>query len=323
MRYGYFDDVRKEYVISTPDTPLPWINYLGSEEFFGLISNRGGGYTFFRDAKLQRLLRYRYNSVPTDIGGRFFYIKERGKTAWNPSFLPTKTCLDVYECRHGLGYTTFRSEKDALRAELTLFVPIGENCELHDLTLTNNSAKEKRVQIYGCMEWCLWNAVDDAQNYQRNLNIAESEIEASTIYHVTEYRERRNHYAYYGVNAAADGFDTDRDTFLGRMGDWSAPKAVEEETSYSSRVTGWYPIACHRLDTTIKPGESYRVCFVLGYGENPREAKWNPDGTIRKDTAQRVMGKYADIAAVDAARAELAAYGNRLLSSFRLSKMRN
>ena len=318
MQYGHFDDARKEYVITTPHTPLPWINYLGSEDFFGMISNTGGGYAFYRDAKLQRLLRYRYNSVPADVGGRFYYIKERGKTAWNPAFLPTRTPLDAYECRHGLGYTTFLSEKDGLAAELTLFVPIGETCELHDLTLTNRGTLEKRVQIYGCMEWCLWNAVDDAQNYQRNLNIAESEVEPSTIYHVTEYRERRNHYAYYGVNAETSGFDTDRNTFLGHMGDWSAPRAVAEETSYASHITGWYPIACHRLDVTLAPGGSVRACFVLGYGENPKDAKWDADGRVRKDTARRVLAKFADSAAVDAARAELAAYWDRLLSSYRL-----
>ena len=107
MKYGYFDDLKKEYVITTPETPLPWINYLGSEEFFGMVSNTLGGYCFYRDAKLQRLLRYRYNSVPGDTGGRFYYIKEHGKPAWNPGFLPSKTSLDYYECHHGMGYTFF------------------------------------------------------------------------------------------------------------------------------------------------------------------------------------------------------------------------
>ena len=175
MKYGHFDDAGKEYVITTPHTLLPWINYLGCEDFFGLISNTGGGYAFYRDARLLRLLRYRYNNVPADVGGRFFYIKEQGKAAWSPAFLPEKTPLDCYECRHGLGYTRFSGEKDGLSAELTLFVPLGENCEIQDLTLRNLSREEKRVQIYGCVEWCLYDAVDDAQNYQRNLNIAEIE----------------------------------------------------------------------------------------------------------------------------------------------------
>ena len=319
MRYGHFDDENREYVITTPFTPLPWINYLGSEDFFGMISNTGGGYAFYRDARLLRLLRYRYNAVPADHGGRFYYIKERGKRPWNPCFLPTKTPLDRYACRHGFGYTRFQSEKDGLAAELTLFVPQGEACEIHDLTLANRDAVKKSIQIYGCMEWCLYNAVDDAQNYQRNLNIAETEVAPSVIYHTTEYRERRNHYAYYGVTKGTAGFDTDRNTFLGPMGDWQDPKAVAEETSFSSHITGWYPIACHRLDITLEPGESFRTSFVLGFGENPKDAKFEPDGSIRKETARRVMEKFSQPETVDRAFRELSEYWKRLLSHYTLS----
>ena len=318
MKFGYFDDANREYVITTPATPLPWINYLGSEAFFGLISNTMGGYCFYRDAKLQRLLRYRYNSVPGDVGGRFYYIKEAGKPAWNPGFLPTRTPLDRYQCRHGMGYTVFDSEKDGLQAQITCFVPLGETCELHDLVLTNHSGETKNIQVYGCMEWCLWNAVDDGQNYQRNLNIAESEVEPGVIYHKTEYRERRDHYAYYGVNVPTQGFDTDRNTFLGHMGDWSDPALVREGTSASSLRTGWYPIACHRLDVTLEPGQNFRAAFVLGYGQNPRDQKFIAPNVIRKDTAHRVMDKFASFNAVDAAKAELAEYWDGLLGKFQL-----
>lgn len=318
MKYGYFDDDRREYVITTPKTPLPWINYLGSEDFLGMISNTMGGYCFYRDAKLQRLLRYRYNAVPGDIGGRFYYIKEKGKTAWNPGFLPVKTELDHYECRHGMGYTTFLSEKDELSVQASFFVPLGENCELHDLVLTNKSSQTKEVRLYGCMEWCLWNAVDDSQNYQRNLNIAESEVEGNVIYHKTEYRERRDHYAFYGAGTDTQGFDTDRNTFLGYMGDWSAPEMVQKEESSSSLITGWYPVACHRLDRSIRPGETFRVTFVLGYGKNPRDRKFTAPGIIRKDEARRVMARFADAGAVDQARKELADYWDGLLGKYQL-----
>ena len=318
MKYGYFDDSRREYVITTPATPLPWINYLGSEDFLGMVSNTGAGYCFYRDAKLQRLLRYRYNAVPGDHGARFYYIKEAGKDAWNPGFLPTKTALDSYECRHGMGYTVLHSAKDGLDAQLTFFVPKGENCELHDLVLTNESQEEKTVHVYGCMEWCLWNAVDDANNYQRNLNIAESEVEDGVIYHKTEYRERRDHYAFYGVNRETVGYDTDRNTFLGHMGDWSDPQLVREERSASSLITGWYPIGCHHLAVTLAPGESWRGCFVLGYGKNARDQKFIVPGVIRKDDAHRLMAKYADPAAVDAAFGELRAYWDELLSKYTL-----
>lgn len=319
MKYGYFDDQKREYVITTPQTPLPWINYLGSEEFLGMISNTLGGYCFYRDAKLQRLLRYRYNAVPGDLGGRFYYIKEKGKTAWNPGYLPTKTPLDDYECHHGMGYTTFESSKDGLQVSATFFVPLGENCEIHDVTLTNQSDKEKEVQLYGCMEWCLWNAVDDSQNYQRNLNIAESEVEPGVIYHKTEYRERRDHYAYYGVNVETQGFDADRNSFLGAMGDWSDPQMVREERSADSIRTGWYPIGCHRLDRVLAPGQSIRVIFVLGYGKNPKDEKFIAPNVINKSGAKRVLEKFSSNQAVDQAREELAAYWDGLLSGYQLS----
>ena len=318
MQYGYFDDTAREYVITTPDTPLPWINYLGSENFFGLISNTGGGYCFYRDAKLQRLLRYRYNDVPGDVGGRFYYIKEAGQPAWSPCYQPCRTPLDRYTCRHGMGYTVFEAEKDGLTAGLCCFVPLGENCELHELTLTNHSAVEKDILLYGCMEWCLWNAVDDGQNYQRNLNIAESEVEDGIIYHKTEYRERRDHYAYYAVNVPTAGYDTDRESFLGHGGDWHEPRMVREECSGNSLRVGWYPIACHRISLRLRPGEQRRICFVLGYGQNPRDRKFLAPNVIRKDTAKRVAGKFADPAAVDAAFSALAAYWEKLLSNFRL-----
>src|SRR5690606_292228 len=116
MRFGHFDDDRREYVITTPKTPYPWVNYLGSEQFFGLISHQAGGYCFYRDARLRRVLRYRYNNVPTDAGGRYFYIREENGELWNPSFMPVKAELDAFECRHGLGYTKITGKREIGRA---------------------------------------------------------------------------------------------------------------------------------------------------------------------------------------------------------------
>ena len=319
MKFGYFDDARREYVINTPRTPLPWINYLGTEDFLGMISNTGGGYCFYRDAKLQRLLRYRYNAVPGDNGARLYYIKEAGKKAWNPGWLPCRTELDEYKCRHGMGYTVFESAKDGLGAKLCVFVPVGDNCEIHDLVLENTSKETKRVQVFGCMEFCLWNAVDDSNNYQRNLNIAECEVEDGVIYHKTEYRERRDHYAFYAVNRPSAGWDTDRNTFLGHMGEWSDPQLVREERSASSLRTGWYPIGCHRLEVELAAGESYRASFILGYGKNPRDKKFVAPGVIRKDEARAVVEKYASFEAVDKAFEALGRYWDGLLSNFTLT----
>jgi Cellobiose phosphorylase len=318
MRYGYFDDAGKEYVITTPHTPLPWINYLGNESFFGLISNTGGGYCFYRDAKLLRLIRYRYNNVPADIGGRFYYIREAGRPAWSPAFHPCDTALDSYRCRHGLGYTAFESEKDGLRSELVCFVPRGETCELHMLTLTNNSASDKNVQLYGAVEWCLWNAVDDAANFQRNLNIGEVEVEGSIVYHKTEYRERRSHYAYYGVNEELSGFETSRDAFIGPMRGWNNPQAVENGACTGSIAHGWSPVAALQLEASLKAGEEKTYVFVLGYGQNSQKNKFIAPGVIRKDNALRVTEKYRNPAAAKAALDELAGYWEELLGCYQV-----
>ena len=317
MKYGYFDDIKREYVIETPATPLPWINYLGSQEFFSLISNTAGGYCFYRDAKLQRLLRYRYNSVPADIGGRFFYIKE-GDSLWSPTFHPVDAKLDRYLCRHGMGYTVFQSAKDGLAADITFFVPTGENCEVQQVVLRNETDKAKTFRFTGAVEWCLWNAVDDSTNFQRNLNIGELEVENSVIYHKTEYRERRDHYAYYGVNAPMAGFDTDRDAFLGQFGTYAAPKSVVSGQTCDFVAHGGAPMAGIALDVELAPGEEKSYIFVLGYGHNPRDQKFLSPGVIRKDTAYRVLEKFSTDAAVEAALAELKAYWEGLLGIYHL-----
>ena len=284
--------------------------------FFGLISNTGGGYCFYRDAKLMRLLRYRYNNVPADIGGRFYYIAEPDKKAWSPAFHPCDSALDDYKCRHGLGYTVFESGKDGLLATLTCFVPLGENCELHVLTLKNTTGTAKTVTLTGAVEWCLWNAVDDATNFQRNLNIGEVEVEGSVVYHKTEYRERRCHYAYYGVNCRVAGYDTSRDVFLGPLHGWQNPQAVERGACEGSVAHGWSPIAALQMEASLMPAEEKTYVFVLGYAENPPNDKFAAPGVIRKDGAHRVMAQYREPAAAKAALNALKARWDELLGCF-------
>ena len=272
MKYGFFDDTAKEYVIQRPDTPLPWINYLGNRDFFRLISNTCGGYCFCRDAKLLRLTRYRYNNVPYDNNGHYFYLKD-GDTVWNPGWQPSRTPLDFYECRQGIGYSRFTSRKNGLIAQALYFVPLSDTCEIQQLTLTNDTEEEKKIQLFSYVEWCLWNADDDSRNFQRNLSTGEVEVEDSVIYHKTEYRERRNHFAYYGVNVPADHFETSRDAFLGVYNGPDHPNAVMNGCLTDSIASGWYPIASHQFDLTLAPGESRTFLFVLGYAENPEEEK--------------------------------------------------
>ncbi|WP_312441306.1 GH36-type glycosyl hydrolase domain-containing protein [Lacrimispora sp.] len=315
MKYGYFDDQEKEYVITAPDTPLPWINYMGSEDFFSLISNTGGGYSFYKDAKLLRLTRYRYNDVPLDSNGHYYYINENG-TIWNPGWQPTQTPLDFYECRHGLGVTRYQGIKNGLSATVTAFVPLHDTCEIHKVTLKNESREPKDFTLFSYVEFCLWNAVDDMTNFQRNLSTGEVEVEGSVIYHKTEYRERRNHYAYYAVNADIQGFDTERNTFVGVYGSNQLPVMVKNNTSGNSMASGWSPIGSHRLTLHLEPGEETGFIFVLGYGENSKDQKWTAPNVINKEPAKAVLSKYQTNQQVDEALAALKHYWEQLLSNY-------
>ena len=315
MKFGYFDDANREYVITTPKTPLPWINYLGTDGFFSLISNTCGGYTFYKDAKLLRMTRYRYNDVPNDINGKYFYIKD-GNTVWNPGWKPTQTDLDSYECRHGIGYSRFTGAKNDVEASVLTFVPVDDNCEISQVKLTNNSNAVKNISLFSYVEWCLWNADDDSRNFQRNLSTGEVEVVGSTIYHKTEYRERRNHYAIYSVNTKVDGFDTSRDAFLGAYRGANNPEVVENGKATNSMASGWYPIASHQINVSLAPGETKSFVFVLGYIENPEDQKWEAPGIINKKPADAMLAKYQTDADVEKAFGALNAYWNDLLSKY-------
>ena len=316
-RYGHFNDEHREYVITDPKTPWPWINYLGNEDFFSLISNTAGGYSFYKDAKFRRLTRYRYNSVPMDNGGRYFYLKD-GDTIWNPGWKPCKTPLDFYECRHGMNYTRITGRKNAVEASVLFFVPLHTWGEVQKLTLQNLGTETKTLKLFSFQEWCLWNAATDMENFQRNFSTGEVEVEGSVIYHKTEYRERRNHYAFYSVNASIDGYDTDRETFVGLYNEFAEPEAVVEGRARNSFAHGWSPIASHYIEVTLAPGESRDFVFLLGYVENAPEEKFAGKQTINKEKALRMIADFDTTAKVDRAFDELKAYWDSLLSVFTL-----
>lgn len=317
MKYGHFDDQTREYVITNPRTPWPWINYLGNEAFFSLISNTAGGYSFYRDAKFRRLTRYRYNGVPMDAGGRYFYIKD-GDTIWNPGWKPCKTPLDFYECRHGLNYTVITGRKNGLQARALFFVPNGVNAEVTKLTLTNLTDRPKSFTLFSFQEWCLWNAATDMENFQRNFSTGEVEIDGSAIYHKTEYKERRDHYAFYWVNTPVDGFDTDRESFLGLYNGFDEPEAVLEGKARNSVAHGWSPIASHQIEITLRPGETRDLVFMLGYVENSADSKWESKGIINKRAAREMMAMFDTPEKVDAAFEKLRAGWDSLLGNFHI-----
>jgi cellobiose phosphorylase len=315
MKYGYFDDKNREYVITNPKTPWPWINYLGNEDFFSLISNSAGGYTFCKDAKFRRITRYRYNNVPMDSGGKYFYIKD-GDTTWSPGWKPCKTQLDSYECRHGMNYTRISGVKNGVKADVLYFVPLKTWAEIHKLTLSNNSGERKKLKVFSFVEWCLWNAASDMENFQRNFSTGEVEIEGSVIYHKTEYKERRDHYAFYSVNVPIAGFDSDRESFFGLYNGFDEPQVVGEGLSRNSEAHGWSPIASHFLEVELEPGESKDFIFVLGYVENQQEEKWESKNVINKTKAKETIARFDTPEKVDEALADLRKYWDNLLGIY-------
>ena len=315
MKFGHFNDEAKEYVIETPNTPYPWINYLGYKDFFTMISNTGGGYSFYKDAKLRRITRFRYNNVPMDDGGKYFYIKD-GDTVWNPGYKPTKTPLDKYECRHGMGYTVIHGEKNGVSADCTYFVPLNTACEIHKVVITNNTDRKKNLKLHSFLEFCLWDGLDDQTNFQRNLSVGEVEVEGNVIYHKTEYRERRNHYAFYSVNADISGFDTDREDFLGIYNGFDRPATVFDTDPTDSIAVGWAPVASHCIDVALDAGETKSFVFVLGYIENEQDKKWTALNVINKEKAYKMIAEFDTAEKADAALDELKAYWNELLKTF-------
>jgi len=317
MKFGYFDDQKREYVITQPDTPLPWINYLGCQAYFGIISNTAGGYSFYRDARLRRLTRYRYNNAPFDFGGRYLYVRDNEtKEFWSPSWQPTRHQLQNYSCRHGMGYSIIGSEYKEIEACTRYFVPLDDNLEIWQFTITNHRHHATSVSIFSGVEFCLWDAQDDSTNFQRNFSIAQVEVEDSVIYHKTEYRERRDHFSYFASSVKPTGFDTQREKFLGPYRGWDNPAVVERGESGNSIAQGWAPVAYQHIKLNLKAGESQQIVFLLGYQENPKDQKFDPphSQTLNKKLAKASIAKYLSPSNADAAFESLRQYWDDLLS---------
>ncbi len=318
VQYGYFDDDQKEYVITRPDTPLPWINYLGTEDFFSIISNSAGGYCFYKDARMRRLTRYRYNNIPMDSNGRYLYIED-GDEVWNPMWKPMQSLLDSYECRHGLGYTKITGQKNELQVSTLFFVPLGARNEIWNVTLKNESSNKKKIRLWSYIEWALWEAYDDMTNFQRNYSTGQVEVENGNIFHITEYRERRNHYAYFATSEKISGFDTSRDAFIGLHNGLHAPTTILNGKCSNSIAYGWIPIGVHQIDIDLKAGESKEINFILGFAENPEDKKFLENGKIRKDEFEIVKNKFLKTSEIKKAFNELKSYWSDLLSSYNAS----
>ncbi len=323
MRYGKFDDETREYVITTPHTPAPWINYLGSQNFFSLISHMGGGYSFYRDARMRRLTRYRYNNVPPT------------SAAGTSSSTTTATCGRRRGCRsrptwttsrrrHGLGYTRITGERGGLRVESLHFVPLDTDAEIARVTVTNTSGRDqdadavllRRVRACGTPTTTRPTTSGTCRSARsrsrstartaRRSTTAPSTASAATTTPCTP------------STRAAVGFDTDRDTFVGAYNGLGEAVVPRSGASAGSVASGWYPIGSLSLRPTLAPGESVTYTFVLGYLENAAEAKWADDAhqVVNKERAHALLARFATTEQTDAAFEALRGYWTGLLSTY-------
>jgi cellobiose phosphorylase len=265
--YGYFDEAAREYVITRPDTPTPWINYLGEGRYGGIVSNTGGGYSFDRDPRHWRVSRYRYNAVPADQPGRYVYVRDQESgDYWSATWQPVKRPLDAYECRHGAGYTRIAAERGGIACQILYFVPpaAGEEswpCELWVVRLRNVGEKRRRLRTFSYVEFSFPDAVVDQQNLDWAQHIVRSWYEDGVIRAGTVFRPER---AFLASNVEPIGFDSDRETFVGRYRDLANPIVVEtgEPSSTGSPRGNSIGSLCHELE--LAPGEEREIVFVLG-----------------------------------------------------------
>jgi cellobiose phosphorylase len=275
MKYGFFDDASREYVINKPDTPMPWSNYIGSAEFGGVVTNNAAGYAFYRSVAQGRLTRYRFNSLPADLCGRYVYFHD-ANDSWSNSWAPTMKELQSYECRHGAGYTVINSKRNDISSEVTYFVPLNKCYEVWQIKVTNSSNESRSLSAFPFIEpQCNWSAEDDNNNLQYNQYVSKTDYKdgvidiGNTVNMPTDLENFANkdqaRHTFFALHCAdVAGYDTDLKKFFGDYGSYSMPNAVSNGKCGDSLLAGDMPCAAFQVDLTLEPGES--KTFFVSYG---------------------------------------------------------
>lgn len=289
MQYGYFDDEAKEYVVTRPDTPSSWSNYLGSTEYGAVITNNAGGYGFYKSGAQGRFMRLRFNSVPMDQPGRYFYLRDmQSGDYWSASWQPVGKPLDSYksECRHGTAYTKITSEYSGIESETKYYVPLGQTFEYWRLKLTNKSSSPRKIRAFTYCEFTnQWNTTQDQVNLQYSIFIVKGQKTSpnmiQVISHENLYEQHKKNPAVTDymsewmalAGSPVTGFDTSRQSFIGTYGSYKEPAAVVEGCCHNSEAFG--DNACGTLQTDIElaPGESKEILVMLGIGAAEEEGK--------------------------------------------------
>ena len=303
MKYGYFDDKNREYVIDRPDVPVSWTNYIGVKDLCTVLSHNAGGYSFHKSAEHGRITRFRQNGIPLDRPGHYVYIRddETGEF-WTISWQPTGKDLSKakYECRHGLSYSKFSSDFKGIQASQVIFIPVEDDVELWDVNLRNASEKPRRLSVFSYVEFSFHHIEIDNQNLQMSLYASGSKYADGIIEYDFFYQPSTFH--YMTANFKADSYDCLRDCFIGTYHTETDPEAVSQgQCSGSSELGGNHCGALHKK-ISLKPGQESRLIFMLGVGN--------------REAGQNIRDKYSTLANVDRAFSELKAYWQAKLNKF-------
>ncbi len=286
MRYGYFSNDGREYIITRPDTPTPWINYISNlRGYCGIISQAAGGFSFHKDPRDRRITKYRYNNVPVDRPGRYFYIKdEETKHYFSPTWQPVMKKPDSYECRHGQGYTVITQQVKDIVTETLYFVPADHDCEIWRLKIANRSTSIKKLSIYSYSEFTMW-CEPESRNIQWSLHLTRGSFENDMVlYNFIEphpafdmkananYVGDRGGFAFMGTSEKVMDYDCVRDKFLGNYNSESNPSGVESETLSNSILRGGNGCAALRSSIVLDPGEEREIIVTLGFAEKAEDA---------------------------------------------------
>lgn len=306
MKYGYFDRDNDEYVIDRVDLPTSWTNYLGVEDMCAVVNHTAGGYLFYRSPEYHRITRFRGNAIPMDRPGDYVYIRDREDGDYfTISWQPVGKSLDEakYICRHGMSVTTYECDYKGIHASQKMSIPLGENALVWDVNITNNSDRERELDVFTYAEFSFHHVMIDNQNFQMSLYCAGSEYKDGVIIHDLYYEEEG--YQYFTANFEPDGYECLRDEFIGIYNTESNPKAVAEGKLCGHTEKGGNHCASLQKAMTLAPGESKRILFFLG------------EGAI--DEAKKIREKYADPAAMDRVYAELKAFWKKKQDCYRVS----
>jgi N,N'-diacetylchitobiose phosphorylase len=303
LRYGYFDNENREYVIDRVDVPVSWTNYLGVKDMCTVVSHNAGGYSFYKNAEHQRITRFRANGVPLDRPGHYVYLRDDDTGEyWSVSWQPVGKSLDKarYECRHGLSYSKFSSDYQDLHAEQTLFIPIDDDVELWDVKIRNTGAKPRRLSVFGYVEFSFHHIEIDNQNLQMSLYASGANCQDGVIEYDFYYEPWTFH--YFAGNFDPDSYDTMRDGFLGNYRTETNPLAVEQGKCTGSAELGGNHCGALQKKIVVEPGEESRIVFMLGVGPRAK--------------GKEIRSKYSDLANVDREFAALKSYWETKLTAF-------